>query len=230
MGPAEPYRAKDRVAARLRVIERLKSEGKWEQVVTGYVWALEKMPPGDTGLRNRMTLEMGRARWQSGDLPGAMTDLETALDSANESGDAPLAREARSELAASHYYAAWLMRLEGAELEEWKAEAETARQYYRFMGEDNTLEGTDEIERHRRNLECVVRLERMDISELRGMPLPKNCRSSCNNLSQRRRQQRQSRKRRQGKGKNGPQDIRKELRQEREATVGVSVREEGTGS
>jgi hypothetical protein len=93
-------------------------------------------------------------------------------------------------LASAQYYAGWLMRLEGATTQEWLAETEQSRQNFRLLAEQ-TEKDTVISEGYRKNLEAVIRLERMDLSELQGLPLPKQC-QGCKNCSQKCRSQRES--------------------------------------
>jgi hypothetical protein len=82
------------------------------------------------------------------------------------------------------------MRLEGAAREEWTAEAENARQHFRLLSEEHLKTEPALAKVHQENLEATIRLARMDLSELQGMPLPKNC-QGCKNVSQKCRSQRE---------------------------------------
>jgi hypothetical protein len=65
------------------------------------------------------------------------------------------------------------MRLEGLGRDEWEPEAEAARQTYKLLAEDAARRGDPAAAaRHREDLEASVRLARMDLSELQGLPLP----------------------------------------------------------
>ena len=63
-----------------------------------------------------------------------------------------------------------LMRLEGRAKEDWEPEIEGARQHYALLAQNST----DEAERAKRHedLESAIRLARMDLGELQGLPLP----------------------------------------------------------
>jgi hypothetical protein len=108
------------------------------------------------------------------------------------------------------------MRLEGATAEEWTAETEHARQNFRLLAEEAT--GPALRVGYEKNLEATIRLERMDLSELQGLPLPKQC-QGCKNCSQKCRSQRAS-KNKEPKEQE-PKDARK---------AGVGKRPEGSGS
>ena len=100
----------------------------------------------------------------------------------------------------SGYYAAWMMRLEGATTEEWMTEAENARQQFRLLAEECTDRSSQNYTAASENVEAVIRIEQMDLSTLMARPLPKNCCSNCNNLCHNKRKQAQG-KRNQGESK-----------------------------
>ena len=98
------------------------------------------------------------------------------------------------------------MRLEGASSEEWRSESTRARQQFRYLGETVTQPSLKRTSID--NLEAVVRLEQMDLSELKGLPLPKKC-ENCSNCSQKKREQRMSK----SNGKK-PSDARDQIKKE----------------
>ena len=100
---------------------------------------------------------------------------------------APLIDQATDELARSSYYAAWIMRLEGAAADEWKPEAERARQQFRLLAERAEDGKSQDAALFKRNLEATIRLEQMDLNTLLAKPLPKKC-CNCKSLSQRKTQ------------------------------------------
>jgi hypothetical protein len=126
-----------------------------------------------------------------GELPEAIQDLDTLLADARRDGaQTKLEREIRGTLASAQYYVGWLMRLEGAEPDEWLLPVESARQHFRLLAEQ--APDPDALADCEKNLEATIRLARMDLSELEGLPLPKFC-SGCKNVCQKCRGQRQSR-------------------------------------
>ena len=81
--------------------------------------------------------------------------------------------EARSTAAIAQYYITWLMRLEGMGREEWEPEIDAARATYKLLAEQAQERGnTVEAKKHQEDLESAVRLARMDLGELQGLPLP----------------------------------------------------------
>lgn len=81
--------------------------------------------------------------------------------------------EAREGLANAQYYYTWLMRLEGYPREEWEPEVEVARQSYRLLAERASTRGDEAAARtHMEDLESSIKLARLDLEELQGLPLP----------------------------------------------------------
>jgi len=90
---------------------------------------------------------------------------------AEPSPDAALLFDARRTWANSEYYMTWLARLEGVPETEWEPRIEAARQVYKLLAGDGaasaeTKRGVEE------DLESAIRLARMDLGELTGLPLP----------------------------------------------------------
>ena len=67
----------------------------------------------------------------------------------------------------------WLMRLEGQPRDTWEPEVESARQTYRLLAEQSQKRGdAAAFEKNREDLESAIRLARLDLSALQGLPLP----------------------------------------------------------
>jgi hypothetical protein len=108
-------------------------------------------------------------------LPDARRDLEALVGEleADASADPALATDARDALANAQYYTTWLLRLEGAAPEEWEREVDASRQNYKLVAETLVARGDDAgAARAQENLESSIRLARMDIKDLQGLPLP----------------------------------------------------------
>jgi hypothetical protein len=72
------------------------------------------------------------------------------------------------------------MRLEGLGPEEWEPEIEAARQAYKLLAEDSQKRGDEPAaKKYREDLESAIRLARMDLSELQGLNLPRQCNGCC---------------------------------------------------
>ena len=93
--------------------------------------------------------------------------------SGDTAADPKLLDEARGALANAQYYTTWLMRLEGRSREEWEPEIEASRQNYKLLAEKSAgSTGVQAASPARENLESAIRLARMDLTELQGLPLP----------------------------------------------------------
>lgn len=193
----------------------------WAEAVKQYVVALAELPAEDRADRDRLTLEYAAARIQIGELVEAQEQLDSLIADL-ERNPTPQSEEllqsARHEAATASYFAAWLMRLEGATPEEWKVEAEAARRQFHLLAQQSVAESDADAELFEKNLEATIKLEQMDLSELMGRPLPKNCPNCCKNLSQRKRQQCQSRCQSEGEKKGEQkQDARQQVKKQRGA-------------
>jgi hypothetical protein len=218
-GPGRAWLERDDAAALVREAEKQGEEGNWEEAAAKYAAALIALPAGPAEERQRLEVALGRALVMSGSMIEGQDRLEKTLAELTEAGQdlSPIAQSARYELATSSYYAAWLMRLEGATAEEWKAEAEVARQNFRLLAETSVStvsEGSD-ASPFERSLEATIRLEQMDLSELLAKPLPKNCPNCKQGLCQKKRKQCASRCNSEGKKKGEKkeeQDARKDVK------------------
>src|SRR5262249_56040228 len=85
--------------------------------------------------------------------------------------DGALLADARRTLASSEYYMTWLLRLEGAVRDEWEPRIERARQLYKSLAQDESI-GPPAPAALAADLQSAVRLARMDLGELQGLPLP----------------------------------------------------------
>ena len=126
---------------------------------------------------SKVYLLLAQCQIKLGRRDEAVTTLKEGFKVADQRGDkmprddmAKLLTEARSTLANSQYYMTWLMRLEGYGQEVWEPEIEAARQTYKLLAEQAA--DPKERQRHQEDLEAAVRLARMDLGELQGLPLP----------------------------------------------------------
>jgi len=219
-GPGQAALGRDRAAALAREAVDRETAEDWAGAFEAYRQSLAALPSEDTVGRFKLRLAAANARMYTGELPEAMQDLDGLLgEMLKAGGAAPDIREVRRTLAAAQYYAAWLMRLENAPTEEWMEQAENARQNFRLLAEQTQAQATEAeaAEDDQMNLEAVVRLQRMDLSELQGMPLPKKC-QGCKNCSQKCRGQKESRSQ---QPKEKPKDAR---------GAGAGKRPDGSGS
>jgi hypothetical protein len=203
--------------------------GDWESAAAGYGAALQALPVGDSLARETLQLAEARAAVRAGQLIEGQDSLEkllAELDADGRAGD-EIGTAVRHELATAGYYTAWLMRLEGAVADEWKPEAESARQQFRLLAEQAQAAARPAARAARENLEATIRLEQMDLSELMACPLPKNCPNCCKNLCQKKRKQCQSRCNEPSPGKPSQKDEPKDARREIKRSQSAGLNERG---
>ncbi len=189
-GPGQSRLAQDRAARKIAEARAFEAKEDWPAAYEAWSAALAATPQDKTAARLQLQLAQARTRMYTGELPEAMEDMDKLLTEAQRVGaDQKFQHEARGLLATAQYYAGWLMRLEGAPADEWLQPVESARQNFRLLAEE--ARDAKAVKDYERNLEATIRLARMDLSELQGMPLPKFC-SGCKNVSQKCRSQCQS--------------------------------------
>ncbi len=163
-------------AARLTASEgQLRALDDWTRAEAAYEDALNLLPHERVDERRSITLEHSKCRMYVSELPEANAALEQLVAELvdDESADTALLDDARRTLANSQYYMTWLMRLEGRGREDWEPPIEAARQTYKLLAQRAESRGDDELlQASREDLEATVRLARMDLTELQGLPLP----------------------------------------------------------
>lgn len=163
-------------AARLTAAEGdLKAKGEWTAANVAYQEALSLLPSEEVQARRRIRLERAKCQMLISELPQANSQLLLLVDelSADEAADPELLRDARHTLANSQYYMTWLTRLEGAGRDQWEPRIEAARQTFKLLTEEAAEAGDEDLlRRSKEDLEASIRLARMDLTELQGLPLP----------------------------------------------------------
>jgi hypothetical protein len=175
MGPGQDQKALDDAARHLAAAESAVAEQRYAAAVTAYDEALRVLPAGRTADARKLRLEKAKAQMLARQLPEAHADLKGLVDeiAADPSADPKLLADARATLANSQYYVTWLMRLEGMSANDWEPEIEAARQGYKLLAEDAEKRGdAAAAKKYREDLEASIRLARMDLAELQGLPLP----------------------------------------------------------
>lgn len=175
-GPGQDLVALEDADAVLVAAHAAAEAGDWKDAVRRYEEALKVLPtnladgPGQV-LFDRTRLELNKARMQASGLPTAREELDAMVEDLEARGtvDPALLAEARGQLARAQFYTTWLMRLEGLPREEWEPEIEASRQNYRLLAEQS--EG-EVAATHRKDLEAAIRLARIEIEDLQGLPLP----------------------------------------------------------
>jgi hypothetical protein len=174
-GPGQEQLLLDDAARNLADADRHVAQKEYAAAVEKYDEALKLLPPGRTVASRRIRLERAKTQMLAQQLPKAHEELLSLVEEVNAdaTADPKVRTEAQTALASSRYYMTWLMRLEGLSRDLWEPEIEAARQTYRMLAEQAEGDGDKvaAMERHR-DLEAAIRLARMDLGELQGLPLP----------------------------------------------------------
>ncbi len=174
-GPGQEQMQLDTVAEMLARADQCVAAEDWTEAVNQYEEALRRLPPGKIMEQRRIRLEKCKAQMLAHQLPEAHAELRTLVEELQDDPGTPadLLAEARSTQAQSQYYMTWLMRLEGQPRELWEPEIEAARQTYRLLEEQAESRGDDAVaKKNQEDLESAIRLARLDLSELQGLPIP----------------------------------------------------------
>jgi hypothetical protein len=181
-GPGQAYLHRDAAARHLAEAGVAEKQENWPVALKAYADALREIPATDGKRQREVRLAHARARMYSGEIVEAMSEMKALLAELPADGsESLLGDEVRETLGTAEYYTAWLMRLEGAAPEEWTAEVDNARQQFRYLAENQIGAGLASAKEEQEHLEAAIRLERTDLSELRGLPLPKFC-ENCKNV------------------------------------------------
>lgn len=175
MGPGQHYSAMDQAGRAIRLAQQLAGEGDHAGAAEAYSDALQHLPPASKQEAQKLRLERAKSQMLAKQLPAAHADMKQLIDElqADPQSDEKLLAEARSVAANSQYYMTWLMRLEGMGRDEWEPEIDAARATYKLLAEQAQERGdTAQARKHQEDLESAVRLARMDLGELQGLPLP----------------------------------------------------------
>ena len=169
-GPGQERLVDDRAGQVLAEAQAALAAGDTDRAKALLAEAKELIPADDLHAQRRIQLEAAKVGMQCGGLPESRESLDQLVDALEDDpqADPQLAREARQALASAQFYMTWLMRLEGLERAEWEPEIEAARQNYRLLAEEA---GDDRYAREQ-DLAAAIRLQRMDLDELMGLPLP----------------------------------------------------------
>jgi hypothetical protein len=187
-GPGQERLVLDDVATILARAESAVQDENWGEAVERYDEALKQLPADQTLTQRRLKLERAKAALLDSKLPTATADLSSLVeelqdaastkngatkDGADAAANAQMLRESREALANSQFYMTWLLRLEGKAREEWEPQIDAARQNYRLLAEDAQERGdAGQQKRSQEDLESAIRLERAELQDLQGLPLP----------------------------------------------------------
>ena len=189
MGPGQDLMRLDQAAALIESADAHVVEAKriaaeegdtaafreWSDAEADYAAALDLLPAERSNEVRHLRLERAKAQMFIAKLPAANAALAGLVTELLDDPDVDpaLLADAQRTFAGSQYYMTWLKRLEGAPREEWEPQIDSARQIYKLLASAAEA-GHDEtsIEEAREDLESAIRLARMDLSELQGLPLP----------------------------------------------------------
>ena len=174
-GPGQQRILLDDAQALIEQAQHDAANEQWAAAETKYQLAFELLPSDRVRDQRRVRIERAKAQMMVKKLPVAHQDMKALVKEMQEDEDADpdLLNESRQVLANSQYYITWLMRLEGKSKSEWEPEIESARQTFRLLAYEAEKSGDQATaERNQKDLESSIRLARMDLSELQGLPLP----------------------------------------------------------
>jgi hypothetical protein len=174
-GPGQERLKLDETSALLQQADELVQNEQWKEAVGVYEQALALLPKGHDDVRQRARLERAKAMMLSAELPAANSELLLLVDEMQQKEDSEpdVLNEARAALANSQYYRTWLMRLEGLPRSEWEPEIDAARQTFKMLATTSQSCGdAQNAKRHQEDLESSIKLARMDLNDLQGLPLP----------------------------------------------------------
>lgn len=147
----------------------------WVDADEAFTKALALVPAEQKDLARTLRVERAKAREFTGKLFDARAELEQVVNdlTTDPAADKKLLTEARDALANAQYYSTWLLRLEGAPKEEWGPQIEASRQNYKLLAlEAAETKDTEVASLATKDLEAAIRLERMSLEDLQGLPLP----------------------------------------------------------
>ena len=173
-GPGQKWLTRDRAYALISQAQRAEAGQNWAAAENFYREASGKIGNTDPNVKLQLDVALVRTRYNQGGAVESIDGIDRILaDARFHSLPDAQQREARELAGRVHYYAAWVMRLEGAQKDLWMEEAELARQNYRLLTESSFEVGkTGYAQMQQTNLESSVRLQRLSYSELMGRPLP----------------------------------------------------------
>ena len=175
-GPGQDQMLLDDVAVMAARGDQSARDENWGDAVASYDAALKDLPAGHLPVQQRLKLARAKAAMLDSKLPAAANDLANLVEELQNTGadqHPELLRESREALANAQFYMTWLLRLEGKQREEWEPQIEASRQTFRLLAEDAIERGdAKQQQRSSEDLEAAVKLARLDIEDLQGLPLP----------------------------------------------------------
>lgn len=174
-GPGQNQMKLDDAGRLIRTANAHVQHEKWSEAAEAFSQALEILPEDKKTVINAVRLERNKAWMNCSQLPEAHNDLVQLVEmlETDPAGDTALLRDAKQTMANSKFYLTWLMRLEGKSREQWLPHIETARQTFRELAESPSALGDIELKKSlQEDLESTIRLARLDLKQLQGLPIP----------------------------------------------------------
>lgn len=173
-GRGQEWLARDKAHGFITQAQAMEQSENWIEAGRLYQEAATILGEAEPEVKMRLDVAQARVSYGQGDAVGAMDQIESVVNDARFSSmPAEFRRESRELNGRIHYYAGWVMRLEGARRDLWMEEAELARQNFRLLAEERSESAGPEYARNQQmNLESSVMLQRMSLFELMAKPLP----------------------------------------------------------
>ena len=172
-GPGQQSIKIDQATTHIASAEKHLKNNQFDEAVIEFDQAIRLLPKENITANNRLRLEKTKAQMQCSQLPEAYKELLSMLSSQDENTEHQLVADTKSTLANAQYYMTWLMRLEGHSRELWEPVIESSRQNYyaaaEFAKSQSDQRSADQLTE---NLEASIKLARIDLDELQGLPLP----------------------------------------------------------
>lgn len=178
-GAGQQWLARDRAHALLKQAQAAEAEKKWGDAEALYKEAGDELRQAPPDLKMQIEIALARTQYRQGGAVNSIDLIDRVISDKNfTSRPQALQTEARELAGRIHYYAGWVMRLEGAQRDLWLEEAELARQNFRMLAEQTRDAGqTNYSFLQQTNLELAVRLQRLSLTELMAKPLPEEGRT-----------------------------------------------------
>ena len=181
-GPGQDRLKNDEAAEHIAAAAKAASTDDHTAAIKAYDAALAELPTAAVAEQRQLRLARAKERLLGGQLPTAHDELDALFTelSKDATADRLLKRETQTALGMAKYYLTWLIRLEGGAEDQWRPEIEASRQHFRHLAEEAQAGGqTAVLATQRENLESAIKLARMDLTELQGLPIPKQCKGCC---------------------------------------------------
>lgn len=176
-GPGEKQMEIDRVGLEVRNAQRELDNENWKEASEKLTAVISKMPKEKVNEIYRLRLEKSKAMMKSSGLPKAHQDLVGMVEELTEKfGESEseeqkqLLADSKFALANSSFFMTWLIRREGHARDVWLPYVETARQTYTELEEKADSESDKKM--YAEELEKTIRLSRLDMKQLLGLPIP----------------------------------------------------------